>query len=35
MSRSLWAWGRVVGSVLTLAVLAWRLGTGPFLAGIR
>src|SRR5262249_55950925 len=36
MSRkTLWAWGRVVGPVLVLAVLVWRLGTGPFLAGIR
>jgi hypothetical protein len=29
------AWGGVVGSVLTLAVLIWRLGTGPFLDGLR
>jgi uncharacterized membrane protein YbhN (UPF0104 family) len=35
MSRTLWAWGRVVGPVLTLAVLVWRLGTGPFLDGVR
>lgn len=35
MSRSVWAWGRVAGSVLTLAVLVWRLGAGPFLDGIR
>jgi glycosyltransferase 2 family protein len=35
MSRSLRAWGGVVGSVLTLAVLIWRLGTGPFLDGLR
>ena len=35
MSRSVWAWARVVGSVLTLVVLVWRLGTGPFLDGIR
>ena len=33
MSRSVWAWGRVVGSALTLAVLVWRLGAGPFLDG--
>jgi glycosyltransferase 2 family protein len=33
--RSLWAWGRVAGSVLVLAVLVWRLGTGPFLNGVR
>jgi glycosyltransferase 2 family protein len=35
MSRRLLAWGRVVGPVLTLAVLVWRLGTGPFLEGVR
>ena len=26
---------RLVGSVLILAVLVWRLGTGPFLAGVK
>ncbi len=35
MSRTAWAWGRLVGSALTLAVLVWRLGTGPFLDGLR
>ena len=35
MSRTLWAWGRCVGPVVVLAVLVWRLGTGPFLDGIR
>ncbi|MEA2169573.1 MAG: hypothetical protein QOF76_2873, partial [Solirubrobacteraceae bacterium] len=35
MSRNLWVWGRVVGSALTFTVLVWRLGTGPFLDGIR
>jgi uncharacterized membrane protein YbhN (UPF0104 family) len=35
MSRTLWAWGRYVGPVAVLAVLIWRLGTGPFLQGIR
>jgi uncharacterized membrane protein YbhN (UPF0104 family) len=34
-ARTLWAWGRVVGPVLILAVLVWRLGTGPFLDGLR
>jgi uncharacterized membrane protein YbhN (UPF0104 family) len=34
MSR-LWAWGRVIGPAVTLAVLVWRLGTGPFVNGIR
>jgi glycosyltransferase 2 family protein len=35
MSRGLRSWGGIVGSVLTLAVLVWRLGTGPFLDGLR
>jgi uncharacterized membrane protein YbhN (UPF0104 family) len=35
MSRTLWAWGRYVGPVAVLSVLLWRLGTGPFLDGIR
>ncbi len=35
MSRTLWTWGRFVGPALTLAVLVWRLGTGPFLDGVR
>jgi uncharacterized membrane protein YbhN (UPF0104 family) len=35
MSRTLWACGRVVGPALVLAVLVWRLGTGPFLDGVR
>ena len=35
MSRSVRAWGGVVGSVLTLAILVWHLGTGPFLEGLR
>jgi uncharacterized membrane protein YbhN (UPF0104 family) len=35
MTRTLWAWGRVVGSALTFAVLVWRLGTGPFIDGVR
>jgi hypothetical protein len=34
MSR-LWAWGCVVGPLVTLAILIWRLGTGPFVNGIR
>jgi len=28
-------WGRFVGSAAIVAVLVWRLGTGPFLDGIR
>jgi hypothetical protein len=35
VSRSVRAWGGVVGSVLTLAVLIWRLGTSPFLDGLH
>src|SRR5205085_661789 len=34
-SRTLWAWTRLIGSALILAVLIWRLGTGPFLDGLR
>lgn len=35
MSRSAWTWGRLVGSGLVLAILVWRLGASPFLAGLR
>ena len=35
MSRTLWTWGRVLGPAVVLAVLVWRLGTGPFLVGVR
>ena len=35
MSRALWAWGRYVAPVAVLSVLVWRLGTGPFLDGLR
>jgi uncharacterized membrane protein YbhN (UPF0104 family) len=35
MSRAVRVWGGAVGSVLTLTVLIWRLGTGPFLDGLR
>jgi uncharacterized membrane protein YbhN (UPF0104 family) len=35
MRRTTWGWARLLGSVLTLAVLVWRLGTGPFLDGLR
>ena len=34
-SRRLWAWARPLGSALIFAVLVWRLGTGPFLNGLR
>jgi uncharacterized membrane protein YbhN (UPF0104 family) len=35
MSRTVWACARLTGSALVLAVLVWRLGTGPFLDGLR
>jgi glycosyltransferase 2 family protein len=35
MMRTLWRCARLVGPALMLAVLVWRLGTGPFLAGVR
>jgi uncharacterized membrane protein YbhN (UPF0104 family) len=34
-ARTLWAWARFAGSALVLAFLVWRLGTGPFLDGVR
>ena len=33
--RSVWTWVRPLGGVGILLVLLWRLGTGPFLAGLR
>jgi uncharacterized membrane protein YbhN (UPF0104 family) len=33
--RTLWVWGRFLAPALVLAVLVWRLGTGPFLDGVR
>ena len=35
MSRAVWAWGRLLVAAMVLAVLVWRLGTNPFLNGIR
>jgi uncharacterized membrane protein YbhN (UPF0104 family) len=35
MSRSFWTWGRFVASGAIFAVLIWRLGTGPFVEGVR
>ena len=35
MSRTVWGWGRFVGSAVTITVLVWRLGASPFLDGIR
>jgi uncharacterized membrane protein YbhN (UPF0104 family) len=34
MSRTAWAWTRFVVPALTLTVLVWRVGTGPFLDGL-
>jgi uncharacterized membrane protein YbhN (UPF0104 family) len=33
--RTAWAWGRFLVPALVLVVLVWRLGTGPFLDGVR
>ncbi len=35
MTRSIWAWLRILGGVAILALLLWRLGTGAFLDGLR
>ena len=35
MNRIVWAWARVMAPAAVLAVLIWRLGTGPFLDGLR
>ncbi len=35
MSRTFWRWARLVSPAVVLAVLVWRLGTGPFLSGVR
>jgi glycosyltransferase 2 family protein len=36
MSRkTIITWGRLIAPVLVLALLVWRLGTGPFLDGVR
>ncbi|NMO54718.1 flippase-like domain-containing protein [Actinoplanes sp. TBRC 11911] len=35
MTRTIWAWLRILGGVAILAVLLWRLGTGAFLDGLR
>jgi uncharacterized membrane protein YbhN (UPF0104 family) len=34
-TRSAWAWARILGGVAIVAVLAWRVGTGPFVDGVR
>ena len=33
--RTAWWWARLAATAATLAVLVWRLGTGPFLDGLR
>jgi uncharacterized membrane protein YbhN (UPF0104 family) len=35
VTRSIWAWLRILGGVAILAVLLWRVGTGAFLDGLR
>jgi uncharacterized membrane protein YbhN (UPF0104 family) len=35
LRRTLWTWARPLGGAAMLVVLAWRLGTGPFLDGFR
>lgn len=35
MSGTVWAWARPVAAVVTLTVVVWHLGVGPFLDGVR
>jgi uncharacterized membrane protein YbhN (UPF0104 family) len=35
MNRRVWSWIRLVGGASIIVVLLWRLGSGPFLDGIR
>jgi len=35
VTRSVWAWVRVLGGAAIIALLAWRLGTSAFLDGLR
>jgi uncharacterized membrane protein YbhN (UPF0104 family) len=35
LTRTMWVWGRLLGGAAILAVLVWRLGTGPFLDAVR
>lgn len=35
MSRSFWAWARLLGGTAIIALVLWRLGTGAFLDGLR
>ena len=34
-TRRTWAWARLVGGLVVLGVLLWRLGAGPFVEGVR
>lgn len=34
-TRRTWAWARLAGGLVVLGVLLWRLGTGPFVDGVR
>jgi len=35
MSRNMWTWARLAGVAATFGILVWRLGTGPFIEGVR
>ena len=35
MPRSIWSWVHPIAGAGILAVLLWRLGSGPFVAGLR
>jgi glycosyltransferase 2 family protein len=35
MRQAAWRWGRFATPALVLALLVWRLGTGPFVSGVR
>jgi len=35
VTRSVWAWARLLGGAGIIALLVWRLGTGAFLDGLR
>jgi uncharacterized membrane protein YbhN (UPF0104 family) len=35
MKRTGWAWARLLGAAAVLGLLVWRVGTGPFVAGIE
>src|SRR5829696_3703067 len=35
VTKAFWAWARLLAGVGILTILLWRLGTGPFLDGLR